>query len=73
MDILQRLYDSEINFQIETFWDSGFTVRLGDSLNGIKAEESVGTMEEALIWLHQQAIKYFPDSRYVKDGRLPAL
>ena len=34
MSILQRLYDSEINFEVSGFYDAGFDVRLGDHLNG---------------------------------------
>jgi hypothetical protein len=31
MSILQRLYDSEINFEVSGFCDAGFDVRLGDA------------------------------------------
>jgi hypothetical protein len=34
VSILQRLYDSEINFEVSCFWDAGFDVRLGDAVNG---------------------------------------
>ena len=37
---LQRIYDSEIN-AVTWFWDGGFTVRLGDKMNGFLAEEVV--------------------------------
>jgi hypothetical protein len=37
MSILQRLYDSEINFEVAGFYDAGFDVRLGDALNGFLA------------------------------------
>ena len=33
MSILQRLYDSEINFEVSGFYDAGFDVRLGDHFN----------------------------------------
>jgi hypothetical protein len=33
---LQRIYDSEINAEITWFWDGGFTVRLGDKMNGLR-------------------------------------
>jgi hypothetical protein len=38
MSILQRLYDSEINFEVSGFYDAGFDVRLGDHLNGFIAK-----------------------------------
>ena len=28
VSIFQRLYDSEINFEVSSFWDGGFDVRL---------------------------------------------
>jgi hypothetical protein len=30
VSIFQRLYDSEINFEVSCFWDGEFDVRLGD-------------------------------------------
>ena len=37
----QRLYDSEINFEVSCFWDADFDVRLGDALNGFLAQDKV--------------------------------
>jgi hypothetical protein len=39
--LIQRLYDSEINLtvQFSSFYDGGFTVKIGDELNGFRAEE----------------------------------
>src|SRR3954468_5635643 len=71
--VLKDIYDSEINFEISTFWH-GITVRLGDEINGIKAETSVAEWQEAEAWLKDQAIRHFPDSRFAmmyRDG-LPA-
>jgi hypothetical protein len=62
---LQRLYDSEVNFAIETLWDKGFTVRIGDKRNGDKTSTTVKTIEEAVAWLRQQARVFFPNSDYV--------
>jgi hypothetical protein len=52
---LQELYDREINFKIETFWDGGFDVALGDQANGYKAQALVYTFDEAVEWLVKQA------------------
>ncbi|XUM19807.1 hypothetical protein ACRAVF_19265 [Bradyrhizobium oligotrophicum S58] len=72
----QRLYDSEINFTISTFWDGGFDVKLGDTMNGFKAETTVSTYSEALSWLHDAAMSNYPDSLYATgkhpDGWSPA-
>jgi hypothetical protein len=64
MSIPQRLYDSEINFSITTFWDGGFTVKIGDDMNGFAAEETVRTYAEALEWLDATARARYPRSRY---------
>jgi hypothetical protein len=34
----QQLYDSAINFEIRTAWDSGFKWKLGDGMNGFVVE-----------------------------------
>jgi hypothetical protein len=33
-EVLDRLYDSEINHALIAEWDNGFLVRLGDEMNG---------------------------------------
>jgi hypothetical protein len=67
MSIVQRLYDSEINFEVSGFYDAGFDVRLGDALNGSLAEGKVETWAEAEAWLRDQALAHFPDSRFAQD------
>jgi hypothetical protein len=64
---LQKIYDSEINISIAWLWDGGIVVRLGDELNGYKAEETVATIADVLPWL-QEAIAYFyPSSTYAHN------
>jgi hypothetical protein len=36
--ILQQLHDSEINAGVQTFYDAGMRVWIGDGMNGIRAE-----------------------------------
>jgi hypothetical protein len=67
MSILQRLYDSEINFEVSAFYDAGFDVRLGDPLNGFLAEGKVETWAAAEAWLRDQALAHFPDSKFAQD------
>ena len=55
MSIMQRLDDSEINAWITSFWDDGFYVRLGDEMNGFRAEGHCMTWNEVERWLDQQA------------------
>ncbi len=35
--VLEQMYASELNAQISCFWDNGWTVRLGDPINGFTA------------------------------------
>lgn len=71
MSIMQDLYDSEINVTISVFWDGGFNVRLGDSVNGFKAEGVVLRWGEVEPWLKAAALEHFPESdfaRVYRDG-----
>lgn len=54
---LQDLYDHEINFRIQCFWDGGFDAYLGDDWNGFSAKKSFRTFEEAEKWLIEQGNK----------------
>src|SRR5262245_44111134 len=67
MSILQRLYDSEINFEVAGFYDAGFHVQLGDVLNGFIAEGKVETWAEVEAWLRDGALAHFPDSKFATD------
>jgi hypothetical protein len=62
--ILDDLYESEINASISWLWDGGIDVKLGDPLNGYKAEDKVGTFAEATTWLRDQACRHYPDSEF---------
>lgn len=64
--IFQDLYDSEINFSVSTFWDGGFDVKLGDTVNGFKAEFMVERFHEIEPWLCLKAIEHFPDSDFAR-------
>lgn len=70
MRIPQRLYDSEINFAIECFWDGGWDVKLGDNMNGWIDETNVRTYVEALAWLDREVRAGWPDSYYA-TGKQP--
>jgi hypothetical protein len=55
---LQRLYDSEINFEVSGFYDARFEVRLGDPFNGFIANGKVETWAEAEAWLRDKALAH---------------
>ena len=72
--ILQDLYDSEINFGIFCFWDKGIEFNLGDPIGGIRATEVFRDYEEGIIWLAKKAIEKYPKSDFAKSyGRLKDL
>jgi hypothetical protein len=74
--ILQQLHDSEINAGVQTFYDAGMRVWIGDEANGIQAEATINRTAAARLkwpegitaasWLHETAMRLFPDSPYVK-------
>jgi hypothetical protein len=39
--ILQQLHDSEINAGVQTFYDAGMRIWIGDEANGIQAETTI--------------------------------
>ena len=45
-DILQALYDSEINCRIESFWDGGWTGWLGDAVKICRFRDGHYTADE---------------------------
>ena len=67
--VLQRLHDSEINGSVEWFYDSVWTVRLGDPINGWRVSGVVESLREAEIWLDVQARELYPDSDYARSSR----
>ena len=72
LDELQKIYDSEINVEIRWMWDAGVAVKLGDEMNGYKAEENVTSLSAVVPWLQEAIRKHYPTSTYNLD-RLKAL
>ena len=64
MNILELLYASEINATVSTFYDNGFTAKLGDPLNGWRAEETFDTWDEVEQWLGAVALIHYPNSAF---------
>ena len=75
--VLQQLHDSEINAGVQTFFDAGMRVWIGDELNGIKAETVIKRTAAARLkwpeglsaanWLHETALHMYPASKYAKE------
>ena len=57
---LQQLYDNEINFSLNTFWDGGFVWALGDEVNGFLDRGRADTFEQAVSELIAAAIRHHP-------------
>jgi hypothetical protein len=64
--ILSDLYESEINVSMSWFWDGGIDVKIGDPLNGYRAESKVVTVAEVVFWLRDQACTLYPDSEFAR-------
>ena len=61
---LDMLYKSEINVNISTFWDGGYSAKLGDDMNGFSAESSTDTFMQAVEFLVEEAMKRYPNSLF---------
>ena len=63
--IFQRLYDSEINCGIQSFWDAGWSAWIGDDLNGRPVLRSeFQSLADVATWLEEQARKLYPKSAF---------
>jgi hypothetical protein len=63
--VMARLYRSEINCGLESFWGDGFCVwvGLGDEP---AAKINTRSLEEAAAWLDRTARERYPESDYAK-------
>ena len=61
-DAIAALYVREINCGVETFWDGGIKVWIGDAVNGHHAETMFSRphMGRAGQWLVDEAARLFP-------------
>lgn len=65
---LKKIYDSEINIEISCFWDSGWQVRIGDSINGYKYPDwDCCELDEVIPALQELIKKHYPESEYAKS------
>lgn len=63
---LKKLYDSEINVRIDSFWDGGWRIMLGDEMNGYKNTRwDYCEMDEIVPALRELAREFYPESKYV--------
>lgn len=70
-EVIERLYDSDINARIEWFWDAGYNISLRDDRNGFVGLNDAPKVDDydiaetisALAW---QARQIYPDSEFSK-------
>lgn len=60
---LCALYNREINCEISSFWDSGWTFRIGDRANGFKAEGYFSCPDLGAKWLIEEAERIYPATK----------
>jgi len=77
--VLAELHASEINAGLQTFFDAGVRVWIGDELNGRDAEATLGDCDAAwrddaslAHWLHETALRLFPESGYARRHTVSA-
>ncbi len=63
-EVLQRLYDSEINGRIEWVWDGGVTWSLGDDYKSWKVTGREATIALAVVALAKAAAQHYPKSEF---------
>lgn len=68
MNILDALKASDIPFEINTFVDGLYDVRLGDYENGIVARKWCNTFAEVESFLAESARRWYPESEFAKGG-----
>lgn len=44
-EILDLYYEQELNVSIHSFWDAGWTVKIGDNMNGYELERNYQTLD----------------------------
>lgn len=72
IEVLRGLYRSEINVSIASFYDGGWTVKIGDEMNGFLAETTVDALTCGVAgWLDSEAKRLFPNSLYA-TGVMPS-
>lgn len=63
--LMQALYRSEINCGLSSFWDGGWTVWIGDEMNGKELEFFDNEhLWKAVDWLKMTAVARYPHSAF---------
>ena len=66
--VMTALYRSEINCSVSSFWDSGWTAMIGDSMNGYKAcLAELSSPRHVAEWLTKAACEHLPESGFAQN------
>jgi hypothetical protein len=70
--VLAALYASEINCDLESFWDGGFRMWIGDQKNGHVVDHHISADQADTIglWSLESAARLFPRSRFATGRSL---
>jgi len=63
--VLQDLYDSEINISMYWEWDSGCTIEIGASYN-VQDSYNSDDLTKCFSWLINRVIELYPKSEFHK-------
>lgn len=70
-NLIQALYDSEINFSISSNWDGGFRIKLGggyDFDGPFKEESHCEDASGIAVCLITMALKHYPNSSFYRES-----
>lgn len=70
IEVLELLYDREINTSVSCFWEGGWDLAIGDDMNGWKARTTVEDLEEAPRWFLINAAVLYPKLSLALKKRL---
>ena len=64
LEVLQRLYAREINVLIESDWDDGFNVAIGNHRTRLEASQNFAAHQLPLAaeWLERKAQELYPNA-----------
>ena len=80
-EVLQQIYDAEINIGIDWFWNEGIDWKIGDKVNGFKTVNEIGIsdvdnigtdiqdwtkIENSISALAFAVYKAYPDSKFAE-------
>jgi hypothetical protein len=63
-EVLRDAYESEINISISSFWDAGWTVKIGNTYSAQVSMVQDIAIENLVRTVVQEAVRAFPKSKF---------